>query len=87
MTMEQNDSYKIKELSEILNISKQMIRYYEQCGVITPERSQENKYRIYHSMDFYELLEAVCLSKFDLNIKKIHEIKNTQAHFLVSTIR
>lgn len=60
-------------------LSKQMIRYYEQCGVISPERSQENNYRIYHSMDLFELLEAVCLSKFDVNIKKIHAIKNSQA--------
>lgn len=52
--MDQNNSYKIKELSEILNISKQMIRYYEQCGVIHPERSKENNYRIYHAMDLFE---------------------------------
>jgi DNA-binding transcriptional MerR regulator len=77
--MDHNDSYKIKELSDILNISKQMIRYYEQCGVINPEREKDNNYRIYHSMDLFELLEAVSLSKFDVNIKKIHEIKNTQA--------
>lgn len=86
--MDQNNSYKIKELSEILNISKQMIRYYEQCGVIHPERSKENNYRIYHAMDLFELLDAICLSKFDVNIKKIHEIKNSQTgEMLVESYR
>lgn len=32
----ENVTFQIGELASILNISRQMIRYYEECGVITP---------------------------------------------------
>lgn len=39
--------YSIRELSELLGISREMVRYYEKCGVISLSRNNENNYRIY----------------------------------------
>lgn len=33
--------YNIKEVSNILNISREMIRYYEKKGMISPKRKEE----------------------------------------------
>lgn len=66
--------YRIKEIAEMLNLSKQMIRYYEQCGVISPSR-ENNNYRIYDTMDYFALSEAIALSRFNVNIKDIYELK------------
>ena len=34
--------YKIGEVSKILNISKEMIRYYEKQGILKPSRKEDN---------------------------------------------
>ncbi|MDO4415156.1 MAG: MerR family DNA-binding transcriptional regulator [Erysipelotrichaceae bacterium] len=39
--------YSICELSELLGISREMVRYYEKCGAISLSRNNENNYRIY----------------------------------------
>ena len=67
--------YRIKEIAEAFNLSKQMIRYYEQCGVIAPKRQEENNYRLYDTMDYFALSEAIALSRFNVNIKNIYTLK------------
>ena len=51
----ENVKYQIGELASILNISRQMVRYYEECGVISPERVAANNYRMYSAMDYFAL--------------------------------
>ena len=67
--------YQIGELASLLNISRQMIRYYEECGVISPKRDETNNYRLYSTMDYFALEEAIALSRFDINIKDIYGLK------------
>ncbi|MDD7467714.1 MAG: MerR family transcriptional regulator [Floccifex porci] len=70
--------YKINEIAKILNLSKQMIRYYEQCGVIQPARLEKNNYRVYNTLDYFTLAEAIGLSQFNVNIKDIYNVKAIQ---------
>ena len=48
----------IKEVEEQVGIKKTNIRYYEEAGLITPDRDRENNYRSY-SMEDVELLEEI----------------------------
>ena len=73
----ENKYYQIGELASILNLSRQMIRYYEECGVITPIRISSNNYRLYSAMDYFALSEAIALSRFNINIKDIYQLKMT----------
>ena len=41
------DSYSIGEVSTLLNLSRDMIRYYEKQGAIRASRGAENNYRRY----------------------------------------
>lgn len=65
--------YKINEIAKLYNISKEMVRYYERCGVIFPQRSEDNNYRIYSMADFFALGEAIQLTQFGI---KIRDTKN-----------
>ncbi|MCD8027130.1 MAG: MerR family transcriptional regulator [Erysipelotrichaceae bacterium] len=69
-------SYRIGELAKMLNISSEMIRYYEKNGVIHPQRDKSNNYRIYTMMDVFTLTEAIQLKSFEINIKDIDNMKS-----------
>ena len=45
--------YKIGEVSKILNISKEMIRYYEKQGILKPSRKEDNNYRTFSHGCFF----------------------------------
>lgn len=67
--------YYIKDISEILQISCDMIRYYEKKGVISPKRDTKSNYRVYSIMDLLDLAEAIHLKEFDINIGEISHVK------------
>lgn len=66
--------YKIGDVSRMLKISDQMIRYYEKCGVIRPERSGDGKYRYYSEMDIFMLFEAMKYKEWGINIADIRDL-------------
>lgn len=79
--------YKIGEVSRILRISDQMIRYYEKEGVISPKRTGDGKYRTYSVMDVFLLYEAMKYKQWNINIKDIKDIfSNDYFHSMVSKI-
>ena len=45
----------INEVENIVGISKKSIRYYEEEGLLTPKRNDENSYRIYNDEDIKKL--------------------------------
>ncbi len=45
----------INEVEHIVGLSKKSIRYYEEIGLLTPKRNQDNDYRIYQDMDIKKL--------------------------------
>lgn len=67
--------YNIKEASEILNVSREMIRYYEKKGMISPKRKEANNYRSYDVMDIFFLMEAIQYQGWNINIKNIRGLK------------
>lgn len=45
--------YTIGEVSELLNLSRDMIRYYEKQGAIHSKRNETNNYRTYDDMEVF----------------------------------
>ena len=72
--------YKIGEVSKILNISKEMIRYYEKQGILKPARIGVNNYRTYSVMDVFLLMEIIRYQSIHFGIKDISELLNE--HYL-----
>ncbi len=67
---------KIKELSKKLNVSQKTIRYYEQCGLISPLKEQKmgRNFRDYDEKTVEQLQIIVELRKLRFAIEEIQEM-------------
>lgn len=70
--------YTIGEVSELLNLSRDMIRYYEKHGAIHSKRNETNNYRTYDDMEVFWLLEAVQHKSWGIPISEIANIRQNQ---------
>ena len=63
--------YKIKEASEITNISQSKIRYYEKEGLLPEFKRDKNNIRVFSEKDI-ELLNLIrCLRNIGMSVKEI----------------
>lgn len=53
--MDTREYFKIGELANLFDIGVDSIRYYEEVGILTPQRDPENNYRIYTIEDVRRL--------------------------------
>lgn len=72
--------YSIGDVSKILHVSKEMIRYYEKQGALKPTRIEDNNYRTYSTMDIFFLMEMIRYQSFGLTIKEVTEL--VQDHYM-----
>jgi len=61
---------KIKELEEMLSVSRSNIRFYEKEGLLNPIR-KENNYRNYSEQDITELKKILILRKLGFSVEEI----------------
>lgn len=60
---------KIKQVEELVGITRKNIRFYEDQGLLNVERA-ENGYREYHQEDVIRLQEIKLFRKMDISIIK-----------------
>lgn len=63
----------IQQVSKQLNISKKAIMFYEQKGLVKPQKDKHG-YRIYDQNDIDQLMKIKCLRQFDFTISQIKDI-------------
>lgn len=68
-------SMKINQVEELVGITKKNIRFYEEQGLITPERNLENGYRNYTLSDVEKLNRIKLLRKLDVPIDMIRQLE------------
>lgn len=71
---------KINQVEELVGITKKNIRFYEDQGLLNPERNPENGYREYGLEDVSRLHKIKLLRKLDVpieEIKKLFENRDT----------
>lgn len=66
--------YKIGEVSKILGISTDLLRYYERKGVVKPEKSDGNDYRYYDAWDINFLLDCLWYKNMGFSIEQTARI-------------
>ncbi len=66
--------YSIRDVSEFLNLSREMVRYYEKWGLITPKRNEANNYRSYDILDVFKLMDAVQYKSWGIPVKRMREM-------------
>ncbi len=65
---------RIKEVEDLVGITKKNIRFYEQEGLLTPGRELENSYRDYTDDDVRRLKVIKLLRKLDMPISAISDV-------------
>lgn len=66
--------YKIGEISAMLNITPETLRFYEKKGLVTPDKSPENGYRTYALPDIYRLLDIIFYRRLDIGLEDIRQL-------------
>ena len=66
--------YKIGDIAKILNMTTEGIRYYEECGIIQPEKNGEANSRWYSVWDMQILIRARGYRKLGFSLKQISAI-------------
>ena len=73
--------YSIQEVSRILGMSKDTLRYYDRIGIVSPIR-EDNRYRKYSKDDLIDLMNIQILRYADFSLDEIrgnfsfHKMKN-----------
>lgn len=73
--MERN-TYRTSQLLEILGVSRDALRYYEEKGIVKPDHDETNHYRQYDDYDIYTLLVTDFYKKRNLTMKEIKSLQN-----------
>ena len=63
--------YKIGDVARILGISPDLIRYYEEKGVVSPQKDPYNNYRYYDTWDINFLLDCLWYKNFGFGIDQV----------------
>ncbi|MBR2832177.1 MAG: MerR family transcriptional regulator [Oscillospiraceae bacterium] len=63
--------YKIGDVARILGISTDLIRYYEERGIVSPEKDPNNNYRYYDTWDINYLIDCLWYKQFGFGIDEI----------------
>lgn len=67
------DNYKIGEVAHIYGVTVETIRFYNKCGIIEPERSNNN-YRTYKKEEVISMDYVMRLRDLDISLEKVKEI-------------
>lgn len=71
---------KIKELENVMSISRSNIRFYEKQGLFSPER-RDNNYREYTEHDIEVLKKIIVFRKMGFSVEEIKLIQNNELPF------
>lgn len=66
-----NRSYTIGELAELSSVSVRTLRFYEEAGLLAPERDAQNGYRRYERADVDRLQEILLLRRLGVAVRDI----------------
>ena len=63
--------YNIQEVAKLLQVPTNKIRFYEKKGLITPQRNEENDYRLFVEEDIIKLQTILLYRELGLSVKDI----------------
>lgn len=72
--------YKIGDVSKMLGISTDIMRYYEKKGIVKPHKDENNDYRYYEVWDVNFLVECLWFKQFDFGMKEIEKIVSQSSY-------
>lgn len=75
--------YTIGEVSELLNVPKSTIRFWDEQGLIHSLRHEENGYRMFNIDDIFQIYDINFYRKLDVPIKQMKNLygKTIEEHY------
>lgn len=70
-------SLSIGQVSKLLNISVETLRYYENEKIVIPERNKNNLYREYSIWDIFDLTDCIKYRNMDFSINETRKMMRT----------
>ena len=68
--------YSVKEVSELCGITIRTLHYYDEIGLLTPQKDPRNNYRFYSDEDILRLQEILFFREMEFSLKEINAILN-----------
>jgi len=68
--------YKVNELARLSGLSTRTLRYYDQIGLLTPEKAESNGYRLYGQAEVDKLQQILFYRELGLALDEIKTIVN-----------
>ena len=76
----------IRQISLDYGVSRRMLCYYEEIGLIKSSRKDDYAYRVYDEDAIQRLQQIIILRKLQIPVKQIKDILNNQNAFEVIEI-
>ncbi len=71
--------YRIGDVAKLFDIPMQNLRFYEEKGILSPEKNKENGYRSYTAWNTNDLLDALRYRELDFSLEQITNILNNSS--------
>ena len=78
--------YTIGEVSELLNVPRSTIRFWDEQGLIHSLRQEENNYRMFSIEDIFQIYDINFYRKLDVPIKQMKDLYGKTMEELYETI-
>lgn len=67
-------SYTVKQLADLAGVSVRALHYYDEIGLLSPGRIEDNSYRCYEEQDLLRLQQILFFRELDFSLKDIKQI-------------
>lgn len=79
-------SYTVKRLASMAGVSARTLHYYDEIGLLEPERNPDNGYRLYDHEAVLRLQQILFLRELGLSLEEIKSVLNRPNLDLLSTL-
>lgn len=70
-------NFQIGEIAQFFHLPASTLRYWEDRGVITPQKNENNQYRTYTVSDLMTISDIIFYKSLGIPLKKIREMEKT----------
>lgn len=78
--------YKIGEVAKLLGMTTEGLRYYEDSGIVTPEKKEDSNVRYYNVWDIHMLIRARTYRRLGFSLAEVSNLINYQESIDMSNV-
>ncbi|MDL2218486.1 MerR family transcriptional regulator, partial [Christensenellaceae bacterium OttesenSCG-928-M15] len=69
-------TYKTSQIAKYYGMTNKGLEFYEEKGILTPEREENGKYRVYHLEDCYTIYGAKLFRRVGFSVEETLQMVN-----------